>query len=273
ADAGKTYPSGEWLHIAMSITGTEGGALSNAGPIIYVNGELVADGLISQTSSGTYKKLQQWFNTFSNQDHYCENYIGKSQYDVDPDFDGSLTDFRVYQAGLTQDQVIEVMCESLSDQEIVQLAKDKYLSFPTTIVTKDITLPDSLMGNKVSLTWTSSDLNTLSNQGKLGQVSEPKGVTLTAKLEKGADHAEKAFTVTVLPDNVPSHYLTINGQDEVVDVSDVMYGLFYEDINNAADGGIYAELIQNRSFESFVFDTFDHASGVCGCSTGRNHQP
>src|SRR5699024_12749943 len=95
ADAGKTYPSGEWLHIAMSITGTEGGALSNAGPIIYVNGELVADGLISQTSSGTYKKLQQWFNTFSNQDHYSENYIGKSHYYVDPDFDGSLTDGRV----------------------------------------------------------------------------------------------------------------------------------------------------------------------------------
>lgn len=273
ADAGKTYPSGEWMHLAMSITGTEGGALSNAGPIIYVNGELVADGLISQTSSGTYKKLQQWFNTFSNQDYYRENYIGKSQYDVDPDFDGSLTDFRVYQAGLTQDQVIEVMCESLTDQEIVQLARDKYLSFPMTVVTKDIVLPDSLMGDKVSLNWTSSDLTTLSNQGKLGEVSEPKGVTLTARLEKGNNYTEKSFTVTVLPEDVPSHYLTINGQDEVVDVSDIMYGLFYEDINNAADGGIYAELIQNRSFESFVFDTFDHASGVCGCSTGRNHQP
>ncbi|MEU0273228.1 alpha-L-arabinofuranosidase C-terminal domain-containing protein [Streptomyces sp. NPDC006307] len=28
-----------------------------------------------------------------------------------------------------------------------------------------------------------------------------------------------------------------------------MYGVFYEDINNAADGGLYAELVQNRSFE------------------------
>ncbi|MGM0524483.1 MAG: alpha-L-arabinofuranosidase C-terminal domain-containing protein, partial [Bacillota bacterium] len=47
----------------------------------------------------------------------------------------------------------------------------------------------------------------------------------------------------------------------------------YEDINNAADGGIYAEYVQNRSFESFVFDTYDHQSGSCGCSTGRNHAP
>ena len=29
-----------------------------------------------------------------------------------------------------------------------------------------------------------------------------------------------------------------------------MVGLFFEDINMAADGGLYAELIENRSFEA-----------------------
>ena len=33
------------------------------------------------------------------------------------------------------------------------------------------------------------------------------------------------------------------------EISPVHYGLFYEDINHAADGGLYAELIRNRSFE------------------------
>ena len=28
-----------------------------------------------------------------------------------------------------------------------------------------------------------------------------------------------------------------------------MIGLFFEDINYAADGGLYAELLENRSFE------------------------
>ena len=28
-----------------------------------------------------------------------------------------------------------------------------------------------------------------------------------------------------------------------------MYGLFFEDINYGADGGLYAELVKNRSFE------------------------
>jgi alpha-L-arabinofuranosidase len=37
--------------------------------------------------------------------------------------------------------------------------------------------------------------------------------------------------------------------DDATSISDELYGLFYEDINHAADGGLYAELVQNRSFE------------------------
>ena len=33
-----------------------------------------------------------------------------------------------------------------------------------------------------------------------------------------------------------------------------LFGIFFEDINHAADGGLYAELIQNRAFE---FDPID----------------
>lgn len=32
-------------------------------------------------------------------------------------------------------------------------------------------------------------------------------------------------------------------------ISDTMYGIFFEDINFGADGGLYAELVKNRSFE------------------------
>lgn len=32
-------------------------------------------------------------------------------------------------------------------------------------------------------------------------------------------------------------------------IGDLHYGIFYEEINNAGDGGIYAELLRNRSFE------------------------
>ena len=33
-------------------------------------------------------------------------------------------------------------------------------------------------------------------------------------------------------------------------ISPEMIGLFFEDINFAADGGLYAEMIENRSFEA-----------------------
>src|SRR5512145_623350 len=33
------------------------------------------------------------------------------------------------------------------------------------------------------------------------------------------------------------------------DIQPTMWGIFFEDINFAADGGIYAELVKNRSFE------------------------
>jgi len=32
-------------------------------------------------------------------------------------------------------------------------------------------------------------------------------------------------------------------------VNPMLYGVFFEDINRAGDGGLYAELVQNRSFE------------------------
>jgi len=35
----------------------------------------------------------------------------------------------------------------------------------------------------------------------------------------------------------------------VAEVQPTMWGVFFEDINFAADGGIYAELVKNRSFE------------------------
>lgn len=41
-------------------------------------------------------------------------------------------------------------------------------------------------------------------------------------------------------------------------ISDLLVGVFFEDINYAADGGLYAELIQNRDFEYTLSDKEDH---------------
>ena len=45
--------------------------------------------------------------------------------------------------------------------------------------------------------------------------------------------------------------ITVQVDHPVAEVQPTMWGVFFEDINLGADGGIYAELIKNRSFEFY----------------------
>lgn len=40
-----------------------------------------------------------------------------------------------------------------------------------------------------------------------------------------------------------------------------MYGIFFEEINHAGDGGLYAELVKNRSFEELEMPEGYYAEG------------
>ncbi len=71
-------------------------------------------------------------------------------------------------------------------------------------------------------------------------------LTASALLPSPA-HAEAAADYTI----------TVDPSARGAAIDDTMYGVFYEDINRAADGGLYAELVQNRSFE---YSTADNAS-------------
>jgi alpha-L-arabinofuranosidase len=51
--------------------------------------------------------------------------------------------------------------------------------------------------------------------------------------------------------------LTADSTGRGAKIDRTMYGVFFEDINRAADGGLYAELVQNRSFE---YDPADNAA-------------
>ena len=53
--------------------------------------------------------------------------------------------------------------------------------------------------------------------------------------------------------------INVNTKKETAPLGD-LYGLFFEDINHSADGGLYAELIRNRGFEFCEIDdpSYDH---------------
>lgn len=54
------------------------------------------------------------------------------------------------------------------------------------------------------------------------------------------------FTISL---NAQFNEMTVETKKTGAEIQPTMYGLFFEDINYAADGGLYAELIKNRSFE------------------------
>ena len=54
---------------------------------------------------------------------------------------------------------------------------------------------------------------------------------------------------SVISASAQSHVMTVNTKKVGAPVQKTMYGQFFEDINFAADGGLYAEKIMNRSFE------------------------
>ncbi|MBD8079464.1 alpha-L-arabinofuranosidase C-terminal domain-containing protein [Cellulosimicrobium arenosum] len=68
---------------------------------------------------------------------------------------------------------------------------------------------------------------------------------------------DSATALTVTATSSADHEITVDLAGERTEMSDELYGIFYEDINYAADGGLYAELVRNRSFE---FDNQDNGS-------------
>ncbi|WP_292899077.1 alpha-L-arabinofuranosidase C-terminal domain-containing protein [Microbacterium sp.] len=89
--------------------------------------------------------------------------------------------------------------------------------------------------------------------------------------------AEQQRLIAAYPtDETADYSITADPAKEGAEISDEMYGVFFEDINNAADGGLYAELVRNRSFEFLPVDNRDFTGmtawtpvGVGGSGTAK----
>ena len=81
--------------------------------------------------------------------------------------------------------------------------------------------------------------------------------------------------------------LTVDPENVIHEISPTLYGLFFEDINYGADGGLYAELLRNRSFEyeelmnparhqhmtGWIFDALSGGSGKAEIRTEDSLHP
>ena len=80
--------------------------------------------------------------------------------------------------------------------------------------------------------------------------AQPSDRDDNSKIQPPADWTRPAENTVSAYDAVLSDYtLQVDATNKLHDVSDLLMGIFIEDINFAADGGLYAEKIVNRSFE------------------------
>ena len=208
----------DWVHYAVTVSGD---TIS-----YYRNGRLI------KSKSGITQKLSDIKNEL--------NYIGKSHYDGDAYLAAAVDDFRVYDEALDRNEICNVMADGEISPEI--LIKSYAIEDGQIITGDKIDLPK--LG---ALTWYENDNLGLIDveTGAVKHNENTEKVTLAADV----DGVLQEYTVYVTGTNENPYTINIDASDRSKDVSDIMWGLFFEDINSAADGGLYAEMVQNRSFE------------------------
>ncbi len=208
----------DWVHYAVTV---DNGTVS-----YYRNGRLI------KSKSGITQKLSDIKNEL--------NYIGKSHYDGDAYLAAAVDDFRVYDTALDRSEICNVMAEGEINPEV--LLKSYSIEDGQLVTGDKIDLPK--LG---ALTWYEKDNLGLIDveTGAVKHNKNTEQVTLAADV----GGVTKEYTVYVTGTSENPYTINIDASDRSKDVSDIMWGLFFEDINSAADGGLYAELVQNRSFE------------------------
>ena len=207
----------DWVNYAITI---KGDTVS-----YYRNGRLI------KSKSGI-KDISELTNT--------ANYIGKSHYDGDAYLSAVVDDFRVYNTALSQDEILKVMADGEINADVML---DSYAINDEQIVTGDsIALPQA-----DGIVWNETDNLGLINT-ETGAVKHNKTAE-TVTLVQSYGGVDREYTLYVTGSEEEPYSINIDASDRSKDVSDDMWGLFFEDINSAADGGLYAEMVQNRSFE------------------------
>ena len=199
--------------------------------------------------NGILKAESNAFGTNSPADiDNAASYIGKSQFSADPYFKGLIDEFKVFTRALNRDEIIENMACGVKSDFAAYIAETAAL-FDGLTVKESIHLP-TFEGEATKIYWASGNESIIAPDGTVTRGEGDETVTLTAHVTTNGE--ENVFSYTLLVPSVTNvnAAITIDATKKGVDINPDMIGLFFEDINYAADGGLYAECVQNRSFEA-----------------------
>ena len=190
-DTAYTTAVDEWMHVAIVTKGSTGEAW------LYANGQLVG------TATGITVKASDL--------EAKNNYLGKSTWYWDNDWQGYYDEFKVYNTALTAEEVKGICDPTLYESQLAKTKdaltvtyKDTTLSYDPTAVTSDLVLPatgeEAGAGLGTKITWESSNTAVITNKGVVVRPSadeEDAKVTLTATISAGSYTDTKTFDVTV----------------------------------------------------------------------------
>ncbi len=77
-----------------------------------------------------------------------------------------------------------------------------------------------------------------------------KGDFKDFRVYKNALNESQIRQVAGIKEEIMEYSMTIDGNHVTNKLSESLYGLFFEDINSSADGGLYPEMVKNYSFEN-----------------------
>ena len=179
---------------------------------LYINGKLsgsISHGYSVQTIINNAKKDN------------CIGYLGKSLFDPDPGYVGSISYFRVYDNALDADQVWRNYAEQqgLSDEEKAEMDISE-LSLEEGEAKGDLDLP-ATGKNGAAISWTSSHPQIISETGIVTKPAEDTEVTLTASVIYGSIEKTRDFHFMVISNASivaeAIEQLTIDNADPVVE--------------------------------------------------------
>ena len=233
--ANVAVPANEWTHIAVTLQGSVG--------IMYVNGIEVArkdDFTLTPDSIGGADN----------------NMLGDAQYD-DAAYNGYIDEFKFYNYAMTPEQIAMQSVQGLDDQQAINkiMAAIPKLSGTVYDDLDFVLINGDLSKGEIKTSYNSLNKDIITNEGIVNRPQEDTDVSITIVVQKGGKSTYWGNKVTVKGTENYDGQLDINlNEDEKgPEISQDLFGLFFEDINYGADGGLYAELVQNRSFEYFMY--------------------
>lgn len=152
--------------------------------VVFDNGDVTyyLNGVKAATTESGYK-IQDMLS--DNSTDSCIGYIGKSLYDGDAYFKGALSEFKVYETALTEEQVTSIHSEKAAAWEAEKkVLRVKKALLETMLngnkgldeVSTDLSFPAEMEG--ISLTWTSSNTSVVAADGKVHATAEGQKVTV-----------------------------------------------------------------------------------------------